>query len=196
MNKQLAVAIIFVAGSFLAPVCNAVELVFTGRAATAALLDSAFKRDGKYDLIRPSKCIYTYLEKPEVGFADDRVNIRMHLSARAAQEVNGQCVGSTDAFWLTISGTPYVDGAVVGVRDPRIVQIDNPAYRVLLEAALQQGLSRVLRHDVGAALRAALAKDVNRYKLAVNNLAITNLRSRDNVLRATVDFEIVGDIAP
>lgn len=193
MPKLLAAAVLSVA-CCVAPVCQGVEMVFTARAATAAFLDAAFKRDGKYDLIKPSKCIYTYLEQPAITFADDRVNIRLHLSARAGQDVSGQCISSDDAFWLTISGIPYVDGAVVGVKDLRIVQIDNPSFRVLLEAALQQGLARALRHDLNADVRTALAKDTNRYRLAVNNLAITNLRARDNVLRATIDFELMGDV--
>jgi hypothetical protein len=193
MPKRFVAAILFVAWCFVVPTSYGVELSVTGRAATTAFLDAAFKRDAKYDLIRPSKCSYTYLEWPEVGFANDRVTIRLHLSARAAQEIAGQCVGPGEAFWLTISGTPYVDGATVGVKDPHVVQIDNPSYRVLLEAALQQGLVSGLRHDVGASVRAALAKDVNHYRITVNNLAITNLRARDNVLRATIDFEIVGD---
>ena len=99
-----------------------------------------------------------------------------------------------DALWLTVAGTPYVDGSVVGVKDARIVQIDNPSYRVLLEAALQ-GLVRTLRNDVGATVRTALAKEASRYRLTVNNLTITNLRARDNLLRATIDFELSGDAA-
>ncbi len=160
-----------------------------------AFLDAAFKRDGKYDLIRPSKCSYTYLEWPQVGFANDRVSIRLHLSARAAQEIAGQCVGAGESFWLTLSATPFVEGATVGVKDPKVIQLDNPSYRALLEAALQQGLVNGLRHDVGASLQAALAKDVNHYRLTVNNLSITNLRARDNLLRATIDFELAGDAA-
>jgi len=194
MHKQFAAAVFVVASMLAAPACKGVELVLTGRGATAAFLESTFKRDGKYDLIAPSKCSYTFLERPDVTFADGRVNIRMHMSIRAAQEVAGQCVGSGDALWLTVAGTPYVDGAVVGVKDARIVQIDNPSYRVLLEAALQ-GLVRTLRQDVGATVRSALAKDASRYRLTINNLAITNLRARDNVLRASIDFELVGDAA-
>jgi hypothetical protein len=64
---------------------------------------------------------------------------------------------------------------------------------VLLEAALHQGLVNGLRHDVGAAVRAALAKDINHYRFTVNNLAIANLRARDNVLRVAIEFELVGD---
>ena len=194
MHKPFAAVVLVVAGFLAAPACEGVELVLTGRAATAAFLDSTFKRDGKYDLIQPSKCSYTYLERPDVSFVDGRVNIRLHLSVRAAQDVAGQCVGSGDALWLTIAGTPYVDGSVVGVKDARIVQIDNPSYRVLLEAALQ-GLVRTLRNDVGATVRAALAKEASRYRLTVNNLTITNLRARDNLLRATIDFELSGDAA-
>jgi hypothetical protein len=177
-----------------APASHAVELILTARAATRAFSEASFKRDGKHDLIQPSTCDYTYLERPEVGFANDRVTIRLHFAARAGQEVAGQCVGPGEAFWLTISGTPYVDGAIVGVKDAHIVEIDNPSYRVLLEAALQ-GLVRGLRHDVGASVREAFAKDVNHYRLSVNNLAITNLRARDNLLRATIDFELTGDAA-
>ena len=194
MHKPFAAVVLVVVGFLAAPACSCVELVLTGRAATAAFLDSTFKRDGKYDLIQPSKCSYTYLERPDVTFADGRVNIRLHLSVHAGQDVAGQCVGSGDALWLTVAGTPYVDGSVVGVKDARIVQIDNPSYRVLLEAALQ-GLVRTLRNDVGATVRAALAKDASRYRLTVNNLTISNLRARDNLLRATIDFELAGDAA-
>ena len=194
MPKQLVATLLFVMGCAVAPASYAVELILTGRAATQAFVDSAFKRDGKHDLIPPSKCSYTYLESPEVSFANDRVNIRLHLSVRAGQEVSGQCVGAGEALWLTVSGTPYVDGTVVGVKNARVVQIDNPSYRVLLEAALQ-GLMNGLRHDVGASIRAALAKDVNHYRFAMNNLTITNLHARDNVLRATIEFEMVGDAA-
>ncbi len=195
MTKQFVAAMLLVSSCIAAPTVYGVELALTGRAATMAFLDAAFKRDGKYDLIRPSKCSYTYLEWPEVGFANDRVSIRLHLSARAAQEIAGQCVGTGEAFWLTLSATPFVEGATVGVKNPRVVQLDNPSYRGLLEAALQQGLVNGLRHDVGASVRAALAKDVNHYRLTVNNLTITNLRARDNVLRATIDFELAGDAA-
>lgn len=194
LAKRLAAAMLFILCCIAAPASYGVELILTARAAARAFSDASFKRDGKYDLIQPSKCNYTYLELPEVGFANDRVTIRLHLSARAGQEISGQCVGAGEAFWLTISGTPYVDGAVVGVKNAHIVQIDNPSYRVLLEAALQ-GLVNGLRNDVGASLRAAFAKDVNHYRLTVNNLAITNLRARDNLLRATIDFELTGDAA-
>ncbi len=195
MIKQFVASMLVVSSCIAAPSAYGVELVLTGRATTMAFLDAAFKRDGKYDLIRPSKCSYTYLERPEVGFANDRVSIRVHLSARAAQEIGGQCVGGGEAFWLTLSATPFVEGATVGVKDPKVVQLDNPSYRALLEAALQQGLVNGLRHDVGASLQAALAKDVNHYRLTINNLSITNLRVRDNVLRATIDLELAGDVA-
>src|SRR5205814_214289 len=157
MPKQVVATMLFIAWCLVAPASYGVELVLTGKAATRGFLDAAFKRDGKYDLIPPSKCSYTYLESPEVGFANDRVNIRMHLAVRAGQEVSGQCVGTGEAVWFTVTGTPYVDGAVVGVKNSRIVQIDNPHYRVLLEAALQ-GLMNRLRYDVGASVRTALAK--------------------------------------
>jgi len=192
--RQLAAAILIVSCMTLAPAAYGVELVVTARAATTALLDASFKRDGKYDLVRPSKCSFTYLEQPEVGFVEDRVTIRLHLLARAGQDVSGQCVGSGEAFWLTVAGTPFVDGAVVGVKDAHVVQLDNPSYRVLLEAALQ-GLLNGLRFDIGASARTALAKDVKQYRISVANLVVTNLRARDNLLRATVEFELTSDTA-
>ena len=59
MTKQFVAAMLVVSWCIAAPGAYGVELVLTERAATLAFLDAAFKRDGKYDLIRPSTCSYT-----------------------------------------------------------------------------------------------------------------------------------------
>lgn len=194
--KHLTAAAVCLLGCFFTCCAYAVDLEITARAATRALTEAAFKRDGKYDLVTPSKCTYTYLEWPEMAFANDQATIHLHLSARAGQEVAGQCLGGGEAFWLTVAGTPFVMGTIIGIKDLHITEITNPSYQVLLQAALQQGLAKALRHDVGASLQAALAKDVDHYRLKLNNLTITNLHARNNVLGATIEFGLAGDVLP
>jgi hypothetical protein len=194
--KNLVVAAVCLCGCFLTCCACAVDLEITARAATRALTEQAFKRDGKYDLVAPSKCTYTYLESPEVAFANDRATIRLHLSAYAGQEVGGQCLGGSEASWLTVTGTPYVAGTVIGIKDLHITEITNPSYQALLQVALQQGLATALRHDVGASLQAALAKDVDHYRLTLRNLTISNLHARNNVLAASIEFGLAADVTP
>ena len=191
-----ATAALSLACALGAPPLHAVELAITARAAAQALSERAFTRNGKYDLMAPqSKCAFAYLESPEVGFANDKLTVRFHLSARAAQDVGGQCIGVADAFWVTVSATPAVENNVLIARNLQIVELGNPSYRVLLELALKQGLERALRQDINALLRTALAKDPGHYRMGLRNLSITNLRARDNVLRGDVDFGLIVDLA-
>lgn len=190
-NIALAAGVALAAGG-----ASAVELLITSRAATQALADGAFTRNGKYDLIPPTRCIHAFLETPQVSFANDRLVVRFHLSARAAQDVGGQCMGPEDRFWVTVSAIPTVVGATIVARNFQITELGNPAYRVPLDLALKQGLERALRVDIDGLLRNALARDPGRYRVAVENLALSNLRARDNLLRASVEFTLVGDAAP
>ena len=197
MNPYRQIANIAVAGTLAlgAAGASAVELSITSRAATQALIEGAFTRNGKYDLVPPTKCIHAYLETPQVSFANDRLVVRFHLSARAAQDVGGQCMGPEDRFWVTVSAVPAVANATIVARNFQITELGNPSYRVPLELALKQGLEKALRVDIDGLLRNALSRDLGRYRIAVENLVITNLRARDNLLRATVEFAMTGDAA-
>src|SRR5687768_4046705 len=108
MYKRIAALALSAGMALPAASLHAVELAITARAATQALVDGAFKREGKYDLLQPSKCTHAYLETPQVTFANDRMVVRFHLSARAAQDVGGRCMGPDDRFWVTVSATPVV----------------------------------------------------------------------------------------
>jgi len=194
---QHVVNIALAAGIALAAAgAAAVELSITSRAATQALTDGAFTRSGKYDLIPPTKCIHAFLETPQVSFANDRLVVRFHLSARAAQDVGGQCIGPEDRFWVTVSAVPTVLNATIVARNFQITELGNPSYRVPLELALKQGLEKALRVDIDGLLRNVLARDPGRYRVTVENLVITNLRARENLLRASVEFSMTGDAAP
>ncbi|MEO8133817.1 MAG: hypothetical protein ABI831_07575 [Betaproteobacteria bacterium] len=195
MHKQIAALALSAWMALPAASLHAVEISITARAATQALTDGAFTRGGKYDLITPSKCIHAYLETPQVNFVNDRLVVRFHLSARAAQDIGGQCLGPEDRFWVTVSATPAVANATIVARNFQITELGNPAYRVPLDLALKQGLERALRVDIGQLLRDALGRDPGRYRVTLDGLAITNLRARDNFLRASVDFALTGDAA-
>jgi len=180
---------------FVAWPATAAEFVITEEAATRALVDRIFTRDGKYDLSEYSRCRFAYLMTPTVRFEGDNVLIRAYFSGQAGADVGGDCVGPKDAFWVAVRGTPTVEGTHISLSNLEIIESPGSLYRVVLENTLSRVVGPALRYDVEKTLREALKKPNGPYQVRIENLTIGTLVARDNILSANLDFRLIAELA-
>ena len=67
-------------------------------------IEKTLKRDvfnakgGRYHLVDPTTCAYSYLESPQVSIGGGRLKIKSHFISQVASQVGNECVGGSDEF--------------------------------------------------------------------------------------------------
>lgn len=137
-------------------------------------------------------CRYVFLESPRVGAHGGRLTLRMHLSARAAVELRGRCVGPADSMDVVVSGLPMVAAGEVFLSD-LTVDVPGKTYLGQLTTFVEQDLSQRLRLSVRPELEAALAV-VSGFlgsPLTLEQLRIGPVTADPQGLRIGIDFGLV-----
>lgn len=155
-----------------------------------ALYAQVFTQEGKRVLSGALRtCAYAYVESPRTRLHGGRLFLKVHFAARAAAPVQGNCVGTGDAFDIVVSARPYFKGTVLGLEDFRLEE-GKEAYRPLLEILVVQaipfGLHLDLREEVAKMLRDPRAP----YQVSVPSVTVQSVSAEDDVLSVGIDFQV------
>jgi hypothetical protein len=135
-------------------------------------------------------CAYTFLEKPRLGASGARLALTFHLSGRAGVVMLGRCVGPSDAFDVTLTGSPQLVDGVLSLGDPSFSLPSRPAYEQLLAPILTDTIADALRFDLAAEIqRFTQAAAQEGYRLSITELTLTNLRVGADRIEVEVDFK-------
>lgn len=169
-------------------IASASEIVIENTAIEKTLQQQVFVDAGRYHLVPGTRCQYAYLTAPSIAISRGRIRLTSRLTGRLGMEVGGQCSGLSDAFDVTVSGQPYFSGERLGLKDLRIEEVSNPLYKPMLQALLTQALPRAIDINLREGLQNVLAGQG--YDVVVTRLAVTDLVSDDNRVRAKLDFAL------
>jgi hypothetical protein len=169
----------------------AVDLTIGYPVLEQAIREGLFDDHGRYYVKGgpADDCAYAFLEQPRLGAAEGRLALTLHFNGRAGAMILGKCVGPGDAFEVTLTGVPRLDGGVLSLADPRFTLPSRPAYEQLLAPLLTGAIAESLRIDLGAEIeRFTQAAAQGGYRVAITNLAFTDVRLAEDRVEVTLDF--------
>ena len=186
MLRKLIVAI-FVAsmGSFV----SASELILEHSAIEKTLKRDVFNaKGGRYHLVDPTTCAYSYLETPQVSIGAGRLKIKSHFISQIASQVGAECVGTSDEFDITVSGRPVYRNDKLLMDDVRVDDATNPVWRPLIEVFIKSAGPHVLEINLKEALQRMFKDASTPYDVIVEKILVSKLVAEENKIRATFDF--------
>lgn len=170
----------------------AADIALYASAIDAGLKKEVFRTEGRHILSGDlESCSYAYLEKPSTSLADGRIRVRMHFSAQVGVTSGSNCLGHTEAFWVTVSGRLYLRGEVVGITDFRLDE-GNDAMGPLLENFLSSSVPQVINVNLRQELTKILTANSPPYKVSLSRLELQGLTTERNALRLKFDFSLEG----
>lgn len=185
MPKKILI-LIFIAVSSIA---SASELILEHTAIEKTLKRDVFNaKGGRYHLVDPATCAYSYLESPQVSIAAGRLRIKSHFISQIASQVGGECVGTSDEFDVTVSGRPVYRNDKLVLDDVRLDDVSDMAWLPLIEVFVKSAAPRVLEINLKEALRRIFEDASTPYEVVVEKITVTKLLSEDNKIRATFEF--------
>ena len=166
-----------------------------GYSAIGKLMEEGLFTDGGRHYLqgsRDSSCAYSYVEQPSVNAVAGRLYIRMKLSMRLGLEVAGNCIGTSDTFFTTLSGVPtYADGALE-LREVE-VETEDRSYGEVVGPLLVEAIGGAFRYP----LRERIAQSVKSVmeqtglELTVRELEIPEIRLERRALVVPVELTLV-----
>lgn len=166
------------------------EITIQNTAMRGMLMDQLFIDRGRFNLVRPSRCQYAYLESPAVTIAQGRVRIKSRLTGQTGIEVGGSCAAAGDVIDVTVSGRPYFSGENLGLTDIRVEEVSNELYRGMLQQALDVALPKALEINLRGGLQQVIADQKSSYEVTVSKLTVTNLSAENNQIFANLSFAL------
>jgi hypothetical protein len=174
--------------AMLATLAQASEIVLEASAIEKTLKHEVFDAQGRYHLVTPTTCTYSYLDSPSVSISGGRLRIKSHLTSQAASQVGKECVGGSDEFDVTLSGRPVYRAEKIVIDDIKLDDVSDLAWRPLLEVFIKRAAPKMLEINLRQALQRTL-KDANTaYDVLVEKIAVTKLVAEENKVRADIDF--------
>jgi len=169
------------------------ELTLHNTAIQKMLMDELFIDKGRYFLLPETACQYAFADSPLVTVSQGRVRIKVRVSGKLSLEIGDQCVGgSSDVVQVAISARPTFSGEKLMLVDIRVDEISNEAYRVLLQQFLASAIPRAIMVNVREGLQRILAVRQSTYEVVVSRLSVTDLTAENNMLRATLSFDLTA----
>jgi hypothetical protein len=173
------------------PVCISVPVAAAtltiGKATIQKLLvERVFNNNGRWYL-QDGIC-YAYLESPRTWLAEGRVFIEAHLASQLGVEMSGQCVGSSFASKVVLSGRLVGAATTLTLAE---VRFDRVADETTGGASdLLQSIAPTLPPiDVLQTIRDRLA-DADEIPIAVDTLQINNVTTSDTAVAVRFDFAL------
>ena len=116
------------------------------------LAQQLFTEDGRKYVkgSKTARCNFAYLEHPKIWGKDGRLSIKARFTGKAAIDVMGRCIGTGDAFDLTVTGVPYFSGGNVAFKEIAIETSSDGFYIRRVRAALQDTLSKEFKYSLAA----------------------------------------------
>ena len=175
--------------------CNqsyAADIALYASAIDAGLKKEVFRTGGRYLLSGDlESCSYAYLERPSTSLRDGRIFVRMHFSAQVGVASGSDCLGHTEAFWVTVSGRPFLRGEVVSITEFRLEEGKDVA-GPLLESFLTSNVPQVINVNLRQQLTRILTSSSPPYQVSLSRLDLQGLTTERNALRLKFDFSLEG----
>ncbi len=170
-------------------VASASELILEHTAIETSLKRDVFNAEGgRYHLVDPTTCAYSYLDLPQVSIAAGRLRIKSHFTSQVASQVGGECVGSSDEFDITVSGRPVYRNDKLVMDDVRLDDATDLVWRPLIEVFIKSAASRVFQINLKEALQRMFKDASTPYEVSIEKIQVTKLLAEDNRIKATFDF--------
>ena len=136
-------------------VARATEIRLSYGVLERLLAQQVFTEDGR-KYVRGSKlarCNFAYLEHPKIWGKDGRLSIQARFTGKAAIDLMGRCVGTGDAFDLTVTGVPYFSNGNIAFKEIAIETNRDGFYIRRVKLALRDTLSKELKYSLAADAR-------------------------------------------
>ena len=184
-NRLIALVFVACSGSLAC----ASELILEHTAIEKTLKRDVFNaKGGRYHLVDPTTCAYSYLESPQVVIGGGRLKIKSHFISQVATQVGGECIGTSDEFDITVSGRPVYRNDKLVMDDVKVDDASNPVWRPLIEVFIKSAGPHVLEINLKEAIQRMFKDASTPYEVVIEKILVSKLVAEDNKLRATFDF--------
>lgn len=139
---------------------------------------------------KAAKCNFAYLEHPKIGGKDGRLSIKARFTGKSAIDLMGRCVGTGDAFDLTVTGVPYFANGFLAFKDV-VVQTDRDGFYIRhVRVALSNTLSKDFKYSLASdAKRLMEQQDPGQpYKRRLLHFDVSAIQVSNDALNLFVDF--------
>jgi hypothetical protein len=182
----------------VAPGARAVELKISAKALERTLQKQLFATDtGRYYLRGDAhSACHAYAEKPSVTFAEDRIVVHLHTSARLGTSVRSACLGIALAPNVDVSMVPVAEGETIGFRDARIEHVsDSRELNFLLTPFLSHKVPSSMKLNAATILRELISQSTQTtgYLFKLDRLQVHSMQVRDASLVIDVDGDLSVD---
>ena len=168
---------------------TASELILEHTAIEKTLKRDVFNaKGGRYHLIDPTTCAYSYLESPQVSIGAGRLKIKSHFISQVASQVGGECIGASDEFDITVSGRPVYRNDKLVMDDVKVDDATNLAWLPLIEVFIKSAAPHVLEINLKEAIQRMFKDAATPYEVVIEKLVVSKLVAEENKIRATFDF--------
>ena len=176
----------------VAATASATELRLSFAVLERLLAQQIFTDDGRRYVHgnKSNKCNFAYLEHPKIWGKDGRLSIKARFTGRAAFDVMGRCMGTGDAFDLTVNGVPYYDKGNVSFKDVSIETNKDGFYIRRVKLALKDTLSKEFKYNVSSdAKRLMEQQDPGQpYQRKLIRFEVASIQVAPDSLVLNVDF--------
>ena len=168
---------------------TASELILEHTAIEKTLKRDVFSaKGGRYHLVDPTTCAYSYLETPQVSINGGRLKIKSHFISQVATQVSNECVGASDEFDITVSGRPIYRGDKLVLDDLHVDDATNLAWKPLIEVFLKSAAPHALEINLKDAIQRMFKDASTPYELIINKILVSKLVAEENKIKVTFDF--------
>ena len=165
------------------------ELILEHTAIEKTLKRDVFNaKDGRYHLVDPTTCSYSYLETPHVSIGAGRIKIKSHFISQVASQIGGECVGSGDEFDITVSGRPVYRNDKLVMDDVRVDDATNLAWLPLIEVFIKSAAPHVLEINLKEAIQRMFKDASTPYEVIIEKISVSKIVAEENRIRATFNF--------
>ena len=168
---------------------EASELILEHTAIEKTLKRDVFNaKGGRYHLVDPTTCAYSYLETPQVSIGAGRLKIKSHFISQVASQIGGECVGASDEFDITVSGRPVYRNDKLMIDDVRVDDATNLAWLPLIEVFIKSAAPHVLEINLREAIQRMFKDASTPYEIIIEKILVSKIVAEENRIRATFDF--------
>jgi hypothetical protein len=171
---------------------NATEIRLSFGVLERLLAEQLFTEDGRRYVKgnKTARCNFAYLEHPKIWGKDGRLSIKARFTGKAAIDVMGRCVGTGDAFDLTVTGVPYFSGGNVAFKDI-VIDTDRDGFYIRrVRAALKDTLAKDFKYNLASDARRLMEQQDpgQPYQRKLRRFDVSQIQVASDALVLVVDF--------
>ena len=178
---------------FLLPaLAQATEIRLSFGVLERLLAQQLFTEDGRKYVkgSKSARCNFAYLEHPKIWGKDGRLSITARFTGKAAIDLLGRCVGTGDAFDLTVTGVPYFSNGNIAFKDVAVETSRDGFYIRRVKLALRETLAKEFTYSLASdAKRLMEQQDPGQpYQRKLVRFDVSGIQVSNDALVLAVDF--------